>query len=105
MWRQPPVVGSQVSMVQASPSSQLTGIEVQVGAPVNGSGSQMPPVVHRLPSSQTPPEGIGVATQVPPTQASAVQGLASSQTIGVLTHAPVAGSQVSAVHGSASAHF
>jgi hypothetical protein len=92
-------------MVQASPSSQLTGIDVQLGAPVNGSGSQMPPVVHRLPSSQTDPAGIGVEMQAPFTQASAVHGLASSQTIGVLTQAPVAGSQVSAVHGSASAHF
>jgi hypothetical protein len=92
-------------MVQASPSSQLTGCEVQVGAPVNGSGWQVPPVVHRLLSSQTDPEGIGVETQVPPEQVSKVHGLASSQTIGVLTHAPVAGSQVSAVHGSASAHF
>src|SRR5438445_5994746 len=102
--RQPPVVGLQESMVQASPSAQFTGTEVQVGAPVNGSDWQVPPGVHGLPSSHAPPS-IGAEAQVPPMHESSVQGLASSHTSGVLTHAPVAGSHASAVQGSPSAHF
>src|SRR5258707_14908356 len=97
--RQPPVVGSQESMVQASPSSQLTGTDVQVGAPVNGSGWQVPPVVHRLPSSQTAPAGVGVETQGPPTHASAGQGLGSSQTSGGVRQAPGARGAAAAGRG------
>src|SRR5436309_688694 len=59
-------------MVQASPSSQLTGTEVQVGAPVNGSGWQAPPV-----------GGVEVQAPVVGLRTSVVQGLLSLHTIGV----------------------
>src|SRR2546425_146020 len=103
MCRHPPVVGSQESRVQASPSSQLTGVPRQTGGPA-APGTQKSPVVHRLPSSQAMP-ATGVYTQVPFWHESNVQGLASSHTIGVLTHAPVAGSHASEVQASPSAHF
>src|SRR5262249_22162001 len=89
-------------MVQTSPSSQVTVLPVQTGAPL-GPPTQVSPTVHRLPSSHDPI--IGVKTHEPPTQVSAVHGFASSHRTGVLRQAPVAGSHRSVVHGSASAHL
>src|SRR5712691_11186137 len=93
--RHPPVVGSQESKVQASPSSQLTGVPLQIGLPA-ARGTQKSPVVHRLPSSHAMP-ATGVYTQVPDWHASTVHGLLSSHWIGWFEQAPVAGSHRSAV--------
>src|SRR5260221_534554 len=94
MCRQPPVVGSQESLVQASPSSQATGVEVQ--APVAGLQTS---VVQGLLSLHT----IGVP-QVPAWQVfPIVQALESSHGVPfgawVDWHSPVVGLQVSVVQG------
>ena len=54
MCRHPPVVGSQESMVQASPSSQVTWVPRQIGGPTVP-GTQESPVVQRSPSSHAMP--------------------------------------------------
>src|SRR6266542_1498627 len=94
-WWQP-VAGSQLSMVQGSLSSQLTGVKTQPIA-----GSQVS-VVHALLSLHG---AFGVNTQpIAGSQVSVVHALLSLHgAFGVNTQ-PVAGSQVSVVHALLSLH-
>jgi hypothetical protein len=75
IWNWHPDAGSQLSAVQGSSSSQLTGEPVQVPSPWQASFS-----VHAFPSSQGL-DALGTFEQVPTDmlQASSVQGLLSSQ--------------------------
>jgi hypothetical protein len=63
----------QVSSVHGLPSSQLTGVPLQVPF------TQWSPDVHALPSSQDPEVGVWVQVPVAMSHASAVQGFPSSQ--------------------------
>jgi hypothetical protein len=73
---QPPFAESQLSAVQESPSSQLTGMPDWQAPPV-----QVSPVVQAFPSSQE--AAFGALTQAPPEQESSVQALPSSQSMAV----------------------
>jgi len=78
-----PVGGAQKSLVQALWSSQLSAAPLTHWPAV-----QLSPAVHALPSSQA--SVVLVCTQRPVAQASVVQGLSSSQTMGAPAQVPAA---------------
>src|SRR2546426_38527 len=87
------VAPSQASLVHTTPSSQLGGVPFRQ-PPVRGSHVSRP--LQKTPSSQT----TGCPAQLPPLQVSSVVHLLlSSQgaVLGLLTHSPVPGSQLSSV--------
>ena len=103
-----PAILSQLSMVQALPSSQTTFLPVLHAPPL-----QTSPKVHALPSLQVVPSA-GVLVQWPELHKSAVQTLASSQSLSILHALPHRGmaecwqtppAQLSAVQASPSSQL
>ncbi|OQB97257.1 MAG: hypothetical protein BWX80_04139 [Candidatus Hydrogenedentes bacterium ADurb.Bin101] len=90
-----PVMGSQLSIVHATASSQFFGVKTQPE-----SGSQLS-IVHGSSSLQSPLSGVWMQFPVMGSQLSIVHATASSQFFGVKTQ-PESGSQVSMVQGSLS---